>query len=57
MNILCLFCFYIHHPSSLSTNQDGPNSEQRNALERVSLLAKDGQFLYGGLGESLIHAT
>lgn len=38
----------IHHSSSLSTNHDGPNSEQRIALEQVSLLAEGGQFLYGG---------
>lgn len=38
----------IHRSSSLSTKQDRPNSEQRVALEQVSLLAEDGQFLYGG---------
>lgn len=46
-----------HHSSSLSTNRDGPSSEQRIALEQVSLLAEDGRFLYGGRGKSLVHAT
>lgn len=45
MTISCLFfvLISIRRSSSLSTNQDGPNSEQRIALEQVSLLAEDGQ--------------
>jgi len=43
-----LVLIYIHHSSSLSTNQGGPNSEQRIASEQASLLAGDGQFFDGG---------
>lgn len=41
----------------LAQTKTGQTVSRGIALEQVSLLAEDGQFLYRGWGKSLIHAT